>query len=87
MEDVIERWPIETFKEKENGHKPSFVQKENKEEEDHIVVSQRNVQEEHSDSILTQWEELEMLENSLNHPKVEEDYQRNAIMKDRKGNL
>jgi hypothetical protein len=28
-----------------------------------------------------------MLENWLNHPKVEEDYQRNAIMKDRKGNL
>jgi hypothetical protein len=28
-----------------------------------------------------------MLENWLNHPKMEEDYQRNAIMKDSKGNL
>jgi hypothetical protein len=43
---AIERWPIETIKEKENGHKPSFVQKEKKEEEAHIVGSQINVQEE-----------------------------------------
>ena len=86
MEDVTKIQPIETVKEKDNGKNPSSVQKENKEDESHIVVSQRNVQEEHSYSILTQWEkELEMLENWLNHPKVEEYYQRNEIMKDRKG--
>ena len=43
MEDVTKIWPLEIIKEKENGHKTSFVQKEKKEEEDHIVVSQRNV--------------------------------------------
>jgi len=85
--DVIERWPLETITEKENGTKPSSVQKEKKEEEDRIVVSQRNVPEEHLDSILDQWEELEMLENWFHHPKVDEDYQRNEIMEDTKGNL
>jgi hypothetical protein len=51
-------------------------------------MSQIDIQDEHSGSTLTQWEkELEMLEDWLNHPKIEEDYQRDAIMKNRKGNL
>jgi hypothetical protein len=85
---ATERWSLETVKEKENGQKPSFVQGEEKEKETCIVVSQRNVPEEHSDSTLIQWEkELEMLEEWLNHPKVEEYYQRDAVMKDNKGDL
>jgi hypothetical protein len=88
MAGATEGCPLETVKEKESGQKPSFVQKEKKEEEAHTVVSQRNIQEEHSGSILTQWEkELKMLEDWLNHPKIEEDYQRDAIMKNSKGNL
>jgi hypothetical protein len=48
-------------------------------------VSQRNDQEEYSYSALTQWEkEIEMLEKWLNHPKVGEYYQGEAVMKNKR---
>jgi hypothetical protein len=88
MINVTEGWPLETVKERESGQKPSFFQKEKKEEETRIVVSQINSQGKNSDYILTQWEkELEMLENWSNYPRIGEEYYRNEIMKDRKGNL
>jgi hypothetical protein len=75
MEDIIEGFSLETVKERESGKNPIYFQKENKEEETRIVVSQINFQGEHSDYIITQWEKvLEMLVNWLNHPKIEEYY-------------
>jgi hypothetical protein len=47
--------PTETVMEEEKEKTLKYSQ-EMKEEEAHTVVSQRNVQEEHSDAILTQWE-------------------------------
>jgi len=48
----------------------------------------REREEEHSYAMLTHWQkELKLLEGWLNSPKKEEDFHRDEVMKNSKGNL